>query len=133
MVTRKQVKLHLCSAPHNLNSQKIKLAQEWASKRDIFQGQLEAHVNVPPRPDDAPPIAASGLPGTGGIRYKFIPERSISSQSNCLYVGTELRRIREHLRVKHKWDIELKGGYRLAAMTDKERSNMGQEASYLRW
>jgi hypothetical protein len=38
-------------------------------------------------------------------------------------VGAELRRIREHLRVKHDWDMELKGGRRSAAMTDEERSN----------
>ncbi|WKT53675.1 hypothetical protein QSH57_004259 [Fusarium oxysporum f. sp. vasinfectum] len=124
MVTRKQVKLHLRSAPHSLNSQEISLAQEWASKHDIFEGQLEAHANLPPRPDDALPIAALGLPGTGGIRCEFIPERSTSSRPNCPYVGTELRRIREHLRVKHDWDMELKGGRRSAAMTDEERSNM---------
>ncbi|KAF4446763.1 hypothetical protein F53441_9623 [Fusarium austroafricanum] len=123
MVTRKQVKLHLRSAPHSLNSQEISLAQEWASKHDIFEGQLEAHDNLPPRPDDAPPIAALGPPGTGGIRCEFIPERSTSSQSNCPYVGTELRRIREHLRTKHNWDMELKAGRRSAAMTDEERSN----------
>ncbi|KAI7767512.1 hypothetical protein LZL87_013757 [Fusarium oxysporum] len=69
MVTRKQVKLHLRSAPHSLNSQEISLAQEWASKHDIFEGQLEAHVNLPPRPDNTPPIAALGPPSTGGIRY----------------------------------------------------------------
>ncbi|EXM14899.1 Protein of unknown function DUF3505 [Fusarium oxysporum f. sp. vasinfectum] len=102
MVTRKQVKLHLRSAPHSLNSQEISLAQE---------------------PDDATPIAALGPPGTGGIRCKFIPERSTSSQSNCPYVGTELRRIREYLRVKHDWDMELEGGRRSAATTDEERSN----------
>ncbi|KAK2669968.1 Protein of unknown function DUF3505 [Fusarium oxysporum f. sp. vasinfectum] len=84
MVTRKQVKLHLRSAPHSLNSQEISLAQE---------------------PDDATPIAALGPPGTGGIR--------------C----TELRRIREYLRVKHDWDMELEGGRRSAATTDEERSN----------
>jgi hypothetical protein len=38
-------------------------------------------------------------------------------------VGTELRQIREHLRVKHNWDMELKGGRRSAAMTEEERSN----------
>ncbi|WKT54486.1 Helicase superfamily 1/2, ATP-binding domain [Fusarium oxysporum f. sp. vasinfectum] len=123
MVTRKQVKLHLRSAPHSLNSQEISIAQEWASKHDIFEGQLEAHDNLPPRPDDAPPIAALGPPGTGGIRCEFIPERSTSSRPNCPYVGAELRRIREHLRVKHDWDMELKGGRRSAAMTDEERSN----------
>ncbi|RKK77507.1 hypothetical protein BFJ71_g16731 [Fusarium oxysporum] len=123
MVTRKQVKLHLRSAPHSLNSQEISLAQEWASKHDIFEGQLEAHANLPPRPDDAPPIAALGPPGTGGIRCEFIPERSTSSRPNCPYVGAELRRIREHLRVKHDWEMELKGGRRSAAMTDEERSN----------
>ncbi|KAK2684854.1 hypothetical protein QWA68_016130 [Fusarium oxysporum] len=123
MVTRKQVKLHLRSAPHSLNSQEISLAQEWASKHDIFERQLEAHVNLPPRPDNAPPIAALGPPGTGGIRCEFIPEQSTSSQSDCPYVGTELRRIREHLRVKHNWDMELKGERRSAAMTDEERSN----------
>ncbi|KAH7459138.1 hypothetical protein FOMA001_g20251 [Fusarium oxysporum f. sp. matthiolae] len=68
MVTQKQVKLHLRSAPHSLNIQEIRLAQEWASKHDVFEGQVEAHVNLPPRPDDAPPIAALGPPGTGGIR-----------------------------------------------------------------
>ncbi|KAI3571763.1 hypothetical protein IWW34DRAFT_585304, partial [Fusarium oxysporum f. sp. albedinis] len=57
------------------------------------------------------------------IRCEFIPERSTSSRSNCPYVGTELRRIREHLRVKHDWDMELKGGRRSAATTDEERSN----------
>ncbi|KAM5359125.1 hypothetical protein ACJA88_015209 [Fusarium oxysporum] len=123
MVTQKQVKLHLRSAPHSLNIQEIRLAQEWASKHDVFEGQVEAHVNLPPRPDDAPPIAALGPPGTGGIRCEFIPERSTSSRSNCPYVGTELRRIREHLRVKHEWDMELKGGRRSAAITDEERSN----------
>ena len=123
MVTRKQVKLHLRNAPHNLNSQEIKLAQEWASKCDIFEAQVEAHVNLPPRPDDAPPIVALGPPGTGGIRCEFIPEQSTLSQSDCPYVGAELRRIREHLRVKHNWDMELKGGRRSAAVTDKERSN----------
>ncbi|KAJ9413421.1 hypothetical protein QL093DRAFT_2473593 [Fusarium oxysporum] len=90
MVTQKQVKLHLRSAPHSLNIQEIRLAQEWASKHDVFEGQVEAHVNLPPRPDDAPPIAAL--------------ERSTSSRPNCPYVGAELRRIREHLRVKHDWD-----------------------------
>ncbi|KAG4279191.1 hypothetical protein FPRO04_13665, partial [Fusarium proliferatum] len=123
MVTQKQVKLHLRSAPHSLNIQEIRLAQEWASKHDVFEGQVEAHVNLPPRPDDAPPIAALGPPGTGGIRCEFIPERSTSSRPNCPYVGAELRRIREHLRVKHDWDMELKGGRRSAAMTDEERSN----------
>ncbi|KAI3561796.1 hypothetical protein IWW34DRAFT_839405 [Fusarium oxysporum f. sp. albedinis] len=54
---------------------------------------------------------------------EFIPERSTSSRPNCPYVGAELRRIREHLRVKHDWDMELKGGRRSAAMTDEERSN----------
>jgi hypothetical protein len=95
-------------ADGNLNIQEIRLAQQWASKHDVFEGQLEAHVNLPPRPDDAPPITALGPPGTGGIRCEFIPERSTSSRSNCPYVGTELRRIREHLRVKHDWDMELR-------------------------
>ncbi|KAF4336645.1 telomere-associated helicase [Fusarium beomiforme] len=89
----------------------------------IFESQQEVQDNLPPRPDDAPPIAALGPPGAGGIRCEFIPERSTSSQSDCPYVGTELRRIREHLRIKHNWDMELKGGRRSAAMTEEERSN----------
>ncbi|KAH7247620.1 uncharacterized protein BKA55DRAFT_478612, partial [Fusarium redolens] len=83
-------------------------AQQWASNHEIFQSQQEAHDNLPPRPDHAPPIAGLGPPGTGAIRCEFIPEQSIS-QPNCRYVGTDLRRIREHLRVIHNWDLELKG------------------------
>ncbi|WJG34876.1 uncharacterized protein FOBCDRAFT_126701, partial [Fusarium oxysporum Fo47] len=64
-----------------------------ASKYNIFKGQLEAYINLLPRPNNALLIIALGLPGTGGIRYKFILERSISSRPNCLYIGAELRRI----------------------------------------
>ncbi|KAH7190964.1 hypothetical protein BKA60DRAFT_433214, partial [Fusarium oxysporum] len=77
------------------------------------------HNNLLLRPDNALPSIALGPRVTGGIRCEFIPEQSTSSQSDCPYVGTELRRIREHLRVKHDWDMELKGGRRSAAMTEE--------------
>jgi hypothetical protein len=79
MVTQKQVTVHLRSKPHSLNIQEIRVAQEWASKHEVFEGQLEAHVNLPPRPDNAPPIAALGPPGIGGIRCEFILVQSTSS------------------------------------------------------
>lgn len=53
MVTQKQVKLHLRTAPHNLSIEEIKYAQKWASNHNIFQNQQEAYDNLPPRPDGA--------------------------------------------------------------------------------
>jgi hypothetical protein len=101
---QKQVKLHLRSDQHHLGIEAVKVAQEWTSKHKVFESQQEVHDNLPPRPDDAPPIAALGPPGTGAIRYEFIPEQS-TSRPDCRYVGTDLRRIREHLRVEHNWDL----------------------------
>jgi hypothetical protein len=45
------------------------------------------------------------------------------SQPDCRYVGTDLRRIREYLRGKHGWDLELKGGYYLTNTAEEERRN----------
>lgn len=91
-------------------------------KYEVFQNQQEAYENLPPRPDHAPPIAGLGPPSTGGIRCEFVTERS-TSPPNCRYVGTELRRIREHLKIEHQWDLDLKGGRRFAATAEEERSN----------
>ncbi|KAK1613506.1 hypothetical protein BDP81DRAFT_272572, partial [Colletotrichum phormii] len=38
------------------------------------------------------------------------------------YVGRDRRRIREHLRVKHGWDLGLKGGRRSTTTAEEERS-----------
>ena len=122
MVTRRQIRVHLRSKPHHLTIEVIKDAQEWASKHKIFESQQEVHDNLPPRPDNAPPITALGPPGTGGIRCEFVPEHS-TCQPDCPYVGKDLRRIREHLGVKHHWSLDLKGGRRSAAVAEEERSN----------
>ncbi|KAI3567776.1 hypothetical protein IWW34DRAFT_585346, partial [Fusarium oxysporum f. sp. albedinis] len=72
----------------------------WASKHKIFKSQQEVYDNLPPRPDNAPPITDLGPPGIRGIRCEFVPEHS-TYQPDCLYVGKDLRRIREHLGVKY--------------------------------
>ena len=38
-------------------------------------------------------------------------------------MGTSLKRIRQHLKDEHEWDLELKAGRRSAAMAEQERSN----------
>ncbi|KAK1613483.1 hypothetical protein BDP81DRAFT_277737, partial [Colletotrichum phormii] len=64
--------------------------------QEVYDGLLS-------RPDDAPAIV------TLGPLCEFVVEDS-TLPPDCRYVGRDRRRIREHLRVKHGWDLGLKGG-----------------------
>lgn len=96
--------------------------QKWASKIDIIQDQQEIHDSLLLVPDGTLLIAALGRPKTGGFRCTFVSEDS-TTVSTCRYVGTSLKRIRQHLKDEHEWDLELKAGRRSAAMAEQERSN----------
>ncbi|KAK1613476.1 hypothetical protein BDP81DRAFT_301367, partial [Colletotrichum phormii] len=95
--------------------------EAWALGHIIFRNQQEVHDGLPSRPDDAPAIAALGPPGIGGFRCEFVVEDS-TLPPDCRYVGRDRRRIREHLRVKHGWDLGLKGGRRSTTTAEEERS-----------
>ncbi|KAK1633201.1 hypothetical protein BDP81DRAFT_452314 [Colletotrichum phormii] len=110
-VTRKQIKVHLRNSPHTLSGQEIREIEAWALGHVIFRNQQEVHDGLPSRPDDAPAIAALGPPGIGGFRCEFVVEDS-----------RDRRRIREYLRVKHGWDLGLKGGRRSTTTAEEERS-----------
>ncbi|KAI3573861.1 hypothetical protein IWW34DRAFT_810134 [Fusarium oxysporum f. sp. albedinis] len=54
-----------------------------------------------------------GPPKTGGFRCTFIVENE-GETSMCRFVGSDTRRIREHLKHEHGWDLGLKPGFRLS-------------------
>ncbi|KAJ3455139.1 hypothetical protein MRS44_013739 [Fusarium solani] len=94
------------SSPHHLGIAEIKEVQKWASKIGIIQDQQEIHDSLPLVPDGTPPNCCIG-----------------TTVSTCRYVGTSLKRIRQHLKDEHEWDLKLKAGRRSAAMAEQERSN----------
>ena len=112
---RRRIKLHLRSPPHKLTKQEIKKAQKWAAALDIIDNDDEIHgLSIPP--DSNKPIQALGEPRSGGFRCEFTPE--------CLFVSSDLRGVRKHLRVEHNWGEKLKGGRRSAAQAEAERADM---------
>ncbi|KAJ3455643.1 hypothetical protein MRS44_017125 [Fusarium solani] len=106
MVTRQRIKNHLQSSPHHLGIAEIKEVQKWASKIDIIQDQQEIHDSLPLVPDGTPPNCCIS-----------------TTVSTCRYMGTSLKRIRQHLKDEHEWNLELKASRRSAAMAEQERSN----------
>ncbi|KAH7248448.1 hypothetical protein B0J15DRAFT_362517, partial [Fusarium solani] len=46
-----------------------------------------------------------------------------TTEPDCRFVDADLRRIREHLKAEHQWDLELKGGRRSATTAEEERNN----------
>ncbi|KAH7231629.1 uncharacterized protein BKA55DRAFT_712855, partial [Fusarium redolens] len=113
MVTRQRIKDHLRSRPHHLNSSEIKKVQEWASQLELINGNREIS-ELPLLPDDTPAIDVLGPPKTGGFRCTFIVENE-EGKSMCRFVGSDTRRIREHSKHEHGWDLGLKPGKAPAA------------------
>jgi hypothetical protein len=113
MVTRQRIKDHLQSRPHHLNSSEIKKVQEWASQLELINDNREIS-GLPLLPDDTPAIDVLGPPKTGGFRCTFIVENE-GGTSMCRFVGSDTRRIREHSKHEHGWDLGLKPGKTPAA------------------
>jgi RecQ family ATP-dependent DNA helicase len=113
-VIRCRVQPHLRDAPHKLEKSDIQQVLGWASKLDIVDKNKDI-PSIPVPPEDSPPIEALGEPKTGGFRCTYT--------TNCLYVGTSKRRIREHLRDSHSWDQQLKGGRRSAVQSEEEQND----------
>ncbi|KAH7242834.1 hypothetical protein B0J15DRAFT_371399, partial [Fusarium solani] len=84
---------HLRQQPHQLSLQEIKPTLEQAAKLDLLQGQKDL-IRLPKPIPLGPPISQLGEPMQQGFRCTFEP--------SCFYIGSQLRRIREHLRVFHK-------------------------------
>lgn len=101
MVTRQRIKAHLRGSAHHLSSAEIKKTLAWASELSIINDNTELH-GLPYLPDNTPPIAVLGEPHTGGYRCTFSTESG--NTYPCRFVGSDLKRIREHLREKHGWD-----------------------------
>ncbi|TKW60305.1 MAG: DUF3505 domain-containing protein [Blastochloris viridis] len=93
-----QIQQHLRQQPHQLSLEEIKPALEQAAKLDLLQGQKDL-ARLPKPIPLGPPISQLGEPMQQGFRCTFEP--------SCFYIGSELRRIREHLRVFHK--VQQKG------------------------
>jgi hypothetical protein len=144
MVTRQRIKDHLRGRPHYLNGSEIKKAQEWASQLELINDNQEiSRLQLPP--DDKLAIEVLGPPRTGGFRCTFIVENE-GGTPICRFVGSDTRRIREHLKHEHGWDMGLKPG-RVSAATDNGRDGRpwrdgvlyqrlflkGQGASFLRF
>ncbi|KAH7147124.1 hypothetical protein B0J13DRAFT_524825 [Dactylonectria estremocensis] len=96
MVTLQRIKEHLRGSPHHLSSAEIKKVQNWASELAIISDNKEI-CKLPLLPNDTPPISVLGKPSTGGFR-------------SCRFVGSNLKRMREHLKREHGWDPQLKPG-----------------------
>ncbi|KAL6401748.1 hypothetical protein AUP68_14200 [Ilyonectria robusta] len=109
-----RIELHLRALPHKLGKAEIKKAQEWAAKLDIIREQ-DGILEIPVLPDTDAPIEALGKPKPGGFRCAATP--------NCRFVGSNLKRIREHLRDTHEWNQKLKGGRRSAAQAEEEQAS----------
>ncbi|KAH7276267.1 hypothetical protein B0J15DRAFT_558537 [Fusarium solani] len=88
-----QIQQHLRQQPHQLSLQEIKPTLEQAAKLDLLQGQKDL-IRLPKPIPLGPPISQLGEPMQQGFRCTFEP--------SCFYIGSQLRRIREHLRVFHK-------------------------------
>ncbi|KAH7118029.1 hypothetical protein B0J13DRAFT_599833 [Dactylonectria estremocensis] len=112
MVTRQRIKEHLRGSPHHLSGAEIKKVQNWASELAIISGNKEIY-KLPLLPDDTPPISVLGKPNTGGFRCTFSTENNIAPA--CRFVGSNLKRMREHLKREHGWDPQLKPGRRAVA------------------
>ncbi|KAL6407515.1 hypothetical protein AUP68_08533 [Ilyonectria robusta] len=109
-----RIEPHLRALPHKLGKAEIKKAQEWAAKLDIIREQ-DGILEIPVLPDTDAPIEALGKPKPGGFRCAATP--------NCRFVGSNLKRIREHLRDTHEWNQKLKGGRRSAAQAEEEQAS----------
>ncbi|KAL6411079.1 hypothetical protein AUP68_07518 [Ilyonectria robusta] len=109
-----RIEPHLRALPHKLGKAEIKKAQEWAAKLDIIREQ-DSILEIPVLPDTDTPIEALGKPKPGGFQYAATP--------NCHFMGSNLKRIREHLRDTHEWNQKLKGGRRSAAQAEEEQAS----------
>ncbi|EXK77216.1 hypothetical protein FOQG_18067 [Fusarium oxysporum f. sp. raphani 54005] len=118
MVTRQRIKDHLRGRPHHLNGSEIKKVQEWASQLELINDNQEiSGLRLPP--DDTPAIEVLGPPKTGGFRCTF-KVKNEGGTLTCRFVGSDKRRIREHLKHEHGWDLGLKRG-KASAATNNER------------
>ncbi|EGU72775.1 hypothetical protein FOXB_16716, partial [Fusarium oxysporum f. sp. conglutinans Fo5176] len=118
MVTRQRIKDHLRGRPHHLNGSEIKKVQEWASQLELINDNQEIS-GLPLPPDDTPAIEVLGPPKTGGFRCTF-KVKNEGGTLTCRFVGSDKRRIREHLKHEHGWDLGLKRG-KASAATNNER------------
>ncbi|EGU72851.1 hypothetical protein FOXB_16640 [Fusarium oxysporum f. sp. conglutinans Fo5176] len=113
MVTRQRIKDHLRGRPHHLNGSEIKKVQEWASQLELINDNQKIS-GLPLPPDDTPAIEVLGPPKTGGFRCTF-KVKNEGGTLTCRFVGSDKRRIWEHLKHEHGWDLGLKGGKASAA------------------
>lgn len=110
-VTKCRIQSHLTGVPHKETKDRIRQIQEWAGEYDIVGG-IEEIKGIPVPNENDPPITSLGSPGTGGFRCEF--------ESDCVFVGTQLRRVREHLRTQHGWVDEVKVGRKKAGQAAEE-------------
>jgi hypothetical protein len=108
MVTRQRIKEHLRGRPHQLADSEIKKVQEWASKLEIINDNREIY-GLPLLPDTTRPIDVLGPPRVGGFRCAFVAGNEVEA-STCRFVGSDTKRIREHLKHEHGWNSGLKPG-----------------------
>jgi superfamily II DNA helicase RecQ len=92
MVTRIRILSHLRGKTHRLALPQIKEVQNWADKLDLINYEAEIPA-TPLHPDNSPPIQQLGPPRKEGFRC--------TCTAHCRFVGTQLRRIREHIRHSH--------------------------------
>ncbi|KAH6873641.1 hypothetical protein B0T10DRAFT_366958, partial [Thelonectria olida] len=117
-VIRCRIKSHLRVAPHNLTKQEIEKTQQWATSLDIIDNETELKQLAFPA-DEIKPIGGLGEARTGGFRCTVE-----TPESTCAFVGSELRRYREHLCLAHNGGTKLKAGRRSAAQAEAERANL---------
>ncbi|KAK1953554.1 hypothetical protein LY78DRAFT_540452, partial [Colletotrichum sublineola] len=105
-VTKRRIRVHLQAAPHRLTKDEIDKAERWAVTVDIIENPDD--IKTPS--DDCRPIEELGQPGENGYQCTF----GSKTGSSCPFVGTDLGRIREHLKAIHRWDQGLRPGRQAA-------------------
>lgn len=118
MVIRSRICLHLRGRHHRLKKPEIDDACTWAAGLDIIATEDEM-ASIPLLRDTNPPLDVLGPPGRDGFRCTV--------NSACRFVGTDARRIREHVRKSHGVELDGRPGRRRVNTAD-----LGIQTSYWR-
>ena len=104
-----RIEFHLRQPPHIATKVAIQAAIQWATTLDLLKDNPDLQALSYP-PPYSPAIVALGPPLENGFCCTMVPD--------CNYIGTSLRRIREHLKSKHQWLHPTKPGRRSKALED---------------